>query len=178
MAWVQSLQRIATGRRVLLMLAVAMAFNVWFFTIGPYGQMQDHGGILDERFGDSGQDHLDAIDAMGQEGRADYRAFLVADFVYPLLQALWMTGLLAWVSRRWRAFPSLLLLAPALAWVSDGVENLAFLGLLAQHPSGSLGLAKVAVVFQWSKLIWTLVSVMAAASYVVHLVMNPVRRRR
>ena len=178
MEWVLQVRRAATGRRVILALLVAMAFNVWFFSVGPYGQMQEHGGILDERFGDSAKDHLDSLEALGDDGRSAYRSFLFADLVYPLLQAMWMTGLLALVAKRWRAFPALLLLAPAAALVSDWIENLAFLALLGQYPDTSHGVAVVAVVFQWSKLLWNAVAVLAALAFVAKLIMNPIRRRR
>ncbi len=155
-----------------------MVFNVWFFTVGPYGQMQEQGGILDERFGDSASDHLDSLEALGDDGRAVYQRFLLVDLVYPLLQAMWMTGLLALISRRWRRLPEWTVATPALALVSDWSENLAFLALLGQFPDSSHALAVVAVVFQWSKLIWNALAVLAVVAYVAWLVMNPVRRKR
>lgn len=174
---VRWVQRAATPARVSLVFVAAVAFSVWFFAAGPYEEMRPLGGVPDERFGDGPGDHLRSLGAMGEDGRAAYRTFLLADLAFPLLHALWLTGFLALATRTWRALPDAAVAAPVLALLFDWLENGAFLTLLAQHPEPSIAVAGAAVVFQWLKLAANLAAGLLALAFVAHLIMHPVRRR-
>lgn len=155
-----------------------MAFSAWFFAVGPYADMRDHGGIVDERFGSGPDDVRQAIDEMGPPGRDAYRVFLLWDLLFPLLHAAWMAGSIAVGTRRWKALPLPAIGLPVLALLSDWIENLAFLVLLAEHPGMSYGVAVVAMVAMHAKLAFHVAAALVMLAIVVWMVMHPVTRRR
>lgn len=167
----------ATARRILVAVLVAFAYSAWFF-LGPYADVSPHGGIVDERFGISGGEAREHIDDLGPDGREAYRTFLLADLVFPLLHASWITGFLAVGRSAWKALPAWVLGLPVLALLADWLENGMLLLLLAQHPAMSGAAAGVGVVALHVKFAANAVALLFVVLVVGRMVMDPMGRRR
>lgn len=133
---------LAQWPRVLLLVALYLAFGMLIFNTGWYPQLAELAGgldILDNRFGYSGEDVTALFAAYGEAGRAQYRNFLVVfDFAYPLLFAVMAGALLAWLLRVAGASRGPLrkaYLAPLGMVVLDFIENGGELLLLSRFPA-------------------------------------------
>lgn len=150
-------QRLATGRIVLILFLVTAAFgltlNVTNIPIGVKVFQERAGGrdIMDMRSSYTSDEVYAVLEALGPEGRELYATMhLAVDFVFPLFYSFFFATLFAWILGR---------LAPAghpvqqlslLAFVSllaDWSENICVLILNWSFPQRLEGLARVASVF-------------------------------
>lgn len=170
------LKLMATGRRVVIVFIAAMAFNAWFFTAGPYAQMAEHGGIIDERFGSSANEIARDAETYNATAAHDYRTFLGFDVLFPVLQSAWLLGFLAIGTVRWKRLPDAVMAFPIAAILFDWIENLAILNLLRAEPW--TGMAALAFAAMHLKLVASAAGFIVAIVLLGWYVSNPVQPKR
>ncbi len=167
-------QRATTSGRVSLVFVAYLVFSILFFMLGPFGDVEAAGGIVDDDFGAGAADVLDAVAALGDDGRSAYQTFLLGDMAFTLLQGAWMAGFILLGMRQWRSLPGWTPLVPVAATAFDVVENLAFLAIL-QSPSTAA--AWLAVVAMHLKLVAVIASILAVLAVLGWWLSHPVRRQ-
>ncbi len=165
-------QRWTNGKTVTIAFVAYLAFSIPFFMVGPYGDVEAAGGIVDDDFGASPSEVQAAVEAL-QEAQADYRSFLAGDMVYALLQGVWLAGFLWLGARQWRALPNWSVALPLAATLFDWTENICFLILTS---SSSMGVATVAVGAMHLKLVTIVASLLLAAAVLGYWITHPVQR--
>lgn len=155
---IKLIQKWATGRNVLILLAADLLFMLG---IMPYmGKKMEElaPGIppLDITIPSYSAEYAqDTINKMSDPARAFYKSIeLGADLIYPLIYGFafalliaflwkklgWGQGLLKWV-----------ILFPLLGMIFDYGENLSIVSLINQHPNPAVGTAQMAAYFSLAK---------------------------
>ena len=148
----------ASGKVVVVSLAIWMASGVVLFTGGPYNAVRSAGGatLLEERFGYSPSEAFDWLQSLGPAGREAYRSFQWFDSVNAIFMAIALTLSLVFTLGRLTSehnWLRLAILLPALGLLSELVENMLLLILLSQFPSGSAGTVNLAATITPIKLV-------------------------
>ena len=157
-----TLIRVATGPRILLLLAIFVVYNV--AVMAPaYRRIEtlsDGVGALDFLIIYSPEKAYDMVAAYGQQGRAYYAAIaLTLDTVFPVLLALVFSLGLSYVFHRTYARKGVLqraVLVPPAAMVADLLENIGIATMLLTYPQRLPAVALLASAFSTVK--WTAVS--------------------
>ena len=157
-----TLTRVATGPRTLLLLAIFVVYNV--AVMAPaYRRIEtlsDGVGALDFLIIYSPEKAYDMIAAYGQQGRAYYAAIaLTLDTVFPVLLALVFSLGLSYVFHRTYARKGVLqraVLVPPAAMVADLLENIGIATMLLTYPQRLPAVVLLASAFSTVK--WTAVS--------------------
>ncbi len=135
----------ASGRAVLLSLALFLILGVSLFQFGPYPGLSERVGSLpEETVGYDGAQLRDLLEEMDAEGRGEYRLFQFLDFLNPLLLYTLVMLLTAWLLNRsttgsasYEGRLRVLVLVPFLGFCADVVENLILLLSLRAFPASS-----------------------------------------
>jgi hypothetical protein len=161
--------RIATGKVLLVSLALWLAFEALIFS-RPFGiaQLQEITGgptILDMTFTTSPQQVYAVLDALGEAGRAfDLTRIVPLDLVFPFTYALFLSVAISWVLSRWLPQDSpwtLLNLAPVIAAAADYCENAGIITLLLTYP------ARLDPVALWVSAMYVIKFAFSALSFAV-----------
>ena len=155
------LQKMATGRVVVVVLVVWLAYATLFFALGPYAMLQHAAGgpLLEETFGYGTAEVQEWLDLLGEAGRNNYYTFQLLDGLNALLMSIALTLSLAFTLSRLVSARSplrLLLYLPVLAGIGDLLENWLLVTALSSFPSeapaseallGAVTSAKLVTVF-------------------------------
>lgn len=174
------LQKISTGRNVLLAVVFWLGASVCLFNFGPYSSLRAAGGgdLPEERFGYSRQQAQFWLDDLRKEGRALYRSFQLFDLANAALMASALTLLLSYVLQQlWpsRSALRVLVYLPLLVGALELLENLLLLGLIAAFPVTTPWMAKSA---SWVTSLKLAVSSLLFSLIVAGLLALGVRRLR
>ncbi len=147
----------ASGKVVVGSLAIWMASAAVLFTAGPYNAVRSAGDatLLEERFGYTPSEAFDWLQRLGHAGRETYWNFQWFDSVNAILMAIALTLSLAFTLGRLtseRNWVRLAIFLPALALLSELVENVLLLILLSQFPNVSAGTVNLAAAITAIKL--------------------------
>lgn len=162
----QAWLRLATGRNIVIALALWLGFSTWLFIRGPYPQVRAAGGgadLLEERFGYTPQHARQWLEALGPEGWRQYYSLQMLDAVSAVLMAASLSLLLAYTLGQLLPGHALRGLAglPLLAGLSEWAENAALLAALSSYPADSATLALASALTQ-VKLVVGLGALLAA----------------
>lgn len=154
------LAKFATGRTILVLLALEILFPAVFLPISlaPLQSVPGAAGIIDFLFFYTPSTVSSMIASYGDTGRAAYLTFLlVTDILHPIVYALLFSLAISWLFRR--GFPAesqwqQLNLLPLGSLLFDLLENLSIATMLASYPNPIEPLAWLATGFTMAK--WTL----------------------
>jgi len=160
--------RHATGRRIIAVLVANLAFMATFTWLDSGLQAIAPGAVTPDVLGFvNAVAFLQAIEALGSEGREIYLTSNLVDMVYPLAYSTFFLLLLGWGFRARLAaggFWPWLLVLPLLTIVGDYTENTSTRLLVSQWPDGPHWAVAVALAGHWVK--WALLTPTAALGLV------------
>jgi uncharacterized membrane protein len=160
---VRWIRRSATGRRVLVLFCMLLVFvsMILPWVAARLAAYSGGGPSIALNVGVAPADLAAALDALGPDGRAFYALFLLSgDVVWPLVYALFLSTLLAWLFARGLSPASpfhRLIIVPFLALAADYAENVGILALILVFPARVDGIAQLTSTFQVLK--WSLIGV-------------------
>ena len=136
-------------RRTLILIPVLVAYSAWMFTASPFATLSSWGGgtfVFDMTSNYDEARALENLEALGPDGRATYRAALVADVGFMLLNAAVVASLMFWALTHLTRWPWLraVIALPALSLLLDLTENSAIWSMLGRFPASPGGAADVA----------------------------------
>lgn len=139
----RSLRVFATGRNVLIVLAIAMAVGASFGIFFTPAYERASGGAMpfDMQFPLTAQMIGVQLALLTPDSVAAYRRFLIADFVFPPANGLFLTLLWAWLLNclRWARldgiYDSGAWIMPFMPAAADLSENVLFYRIVAAAPS-------------------------------------------
>lgn len=155
----QWLQKAAAGRNVVAALIVWIGFSIFLFNAGAYKAVQAAAGgakLLEERFGYTGTQAVEFLQALRSEGREAYGSFQFWDGINALLMAVALTLALAFaLDRLFAARNPLRLIAflPLAAGLCEWAENAALFSLLSSFPNEAPSVCGVASALTQVKLV-------------------------
>lgn len=174
-------ERIGTLKRFILFIVLYIAFYIIFFSpvtpIGSYflSELPVDQPVLDLRYGYTPDAAYGYIDTLGMSGRFAYiRNLLVLDYVHPLLYALFVSSLTAYLFMKIKPrfeWVKLLSLVPFVPMLCDFIENVLLIVLVNNYPdqmpvvvhvTGGLTIAKLSImnwtfIFILIQLVWLIV---------------------
>jgi hypothetical protein len=154
------LDRLATGRNVLIFLGLDVLFNALILPAAQKRIEAASGGLgpIDLVFFYAPQKALEMVAAYGEAGRAFYRLVeLTADILYPLTYAFAFGLLITWLFKRAFAGTSFLQrlnVLPFVAMAFDFLENAGIVTLLSLYPAQPAAVALITSLFSAVK--WAL----------------------
>lgn len=160
---VRWIRRSATGRRVLVLFCMLLVFvsMILPWAAARLAAYSGGGPSIALNVGVAPADLAAALDALGPDGRTFYALFLLTgDVAWPLVYALFLSTLLAWLFARGLPPASplhRLIMAPLLALAADYAENIGLLALILAFPARLDGIAQLTSLFQVIK--WSLIGV-------------------
>ncbi|MCS6802237.1 MAG: hypothetical protein RMM58_12505 [Chloroflexota bacterium] len=158
---VHRIQRGATGRRVVVAFCMLLVFSTMIlpWAAARLAAYSGGGPSIALNFGFTPADAFAALEALGPDGRTFYLLFLVTgDVIWPIVYALFLGTLLAWLFAR--GFPSAspaqrAILLPFLALAADYAENVGIIAMILAYPARLDGIAQITSMFQMIK--WSLI---------------------
>ncbi|MBN1430173.1 MAG: hypothetical protein JXB07_17520 [Anaerolineae bacterium] len=132
--------RFATVRNILIFLGLFILLNMTILPMAAGRIDADSQGVgpIDLQFTYTSDQVYDLIDAYGQDGRGFYTIFeLTGDVIYPIINMLWLSLALTYLSNRIFDMQSRLrglALLPLGCFVADLLENIGIVVLLANYP--------------------------------------------
>ncbi|MFN8534937.1 MAG: hypothetical protein U0556_15480 [Dehalococcoidia bacterium] len=171
------IRRRSSGRQVLVLLAMVAVFGLMIlpWAGARFAAYSGGGQPLDLNFGFSPEFAFQLIDALGPDGRTFALIIeLTMDVVWPIVYALFLSTLLAWLFSK--GFPPTsplqrLIVVPFLAMAADYAENVGIIAMLLVYPARLDAIAQITSsmqVLKWSlaALSLLLVAIGAAAALV------------
>jgi len=147
----QTIQRLANGRAIFILLAAVIALRVIMglpndpFGLNAHLDRLEDATILDLQIGYTPDDAYALLEALGAEGRQAYAAMLlVGDTLFPISYSLLFAAIAAWLLARvalpdhWAQRLSLIAL---IGGISDIAENVSLLVMIFAFPQRLDGVA-------------------------------------
>lgn len=177
------LQKVATGRVVVIALALWLGYAILLFTLGPYSTLQRAGGgdLLEETFGYGTAEAQERLRALGEEGRNTYGKFQLLDGLNALVMTVALTLSLTFSLSRLLAEGNpvrLLVYLPALAGACELLENSLLLAMLSSFPSEATAAGTLAGPVTSAKLVCAIVVLPVTVLSFVALGIKALRGRR
>lgn len=181
MLLMKKIQRVATIRNILVMLAITIIVGAIMMAVIQPQLLALSGGlqILDIRFGYTYQDALDLLTALGEEGRQLYSIQQVVDTVFPLAYGL--TLLLALGHLTARLFPGkrecgAVVSLGLVGAIFDYGENMLIGTQLASFPNVSAVVIEAANLMTMAKWLVLLAAFLALITMAVMTLVKRLRR--
>jgi hypothetical protein len=182
-ALLDRLERHATRRNVLLLLAMFLVINAGLLPLAGERLEAYSGGVgpLDLRPAYTADEAYTSLAAYGDEGRRFYLLLLLTvDLIYPVVYSLFFSLTIVYCLRQVLAADHTLQRAALLPWVSllaDFVENAGLAWLLLNYPNRLDGVAVLTSTVTTIKWIFTITFMAATAAGLAGLVLRRLRSR-
>ncbi len=163
-------ERWATGRTILILLGLFLAFTLVIFPMLTSRLTQLSGGVnlIDNEFSYTPEKVFQMVTSYGPEGRPLYITItLTADLVYPIIYGSLLVLAMMYFFRSSLAHDSIFqgwVYLPLAAVAADYLENVCLVILLATFPNWIEGLAQAANIFtglKWGLLLISILLVLA-----------------
>jgi hypothetical protein len=160
---VRWIRQSATNRRLLALFFMVLVFPLMIlpWAAERFAAYSGGGQPLDVSFGFSPAEAYATLDALGPDGRTFYLVFqLTGDVAWPIISALFLSTLLAWLFARGLPATSplhRLVMVPFLVLAADYAENVGIIALILAYPQQLNGVAQLTSALQTLK--WALVAV-------------------
>ncbi|GIW08634.1 MAG: hypothetical protein KatS3mg060_3439 [Dehalococcoidia bacterium] len=157
------IRRSATGRRLLALTFMMLVFTLMIlpWVMERFAGYSRGGHPIDVNVGFAPADAYATLEALGAEGRTFYLLFqITGDIVWPLVYALFLSTLLAWLFARGFSPSSPVqrfIIVPFLVLAADYAENLGILAMILAYPARLDAVAQLTSILQTIK--WALTGV-------------------
>ena len=137
------IERLASGRNVILALLAMLVGGALLFNLGPYAEVvsiNTRSTVPEETFA-PGNGLGAFLEGLGESGRRVYLRHLVLDFLNPLLMGSFFALLLTWTGKlsRLPVYP-LVLVLPLLIVLAETVENILLMLATISFPGEATGI--------------------------------------